>query len=265
LIPLNYLETPEMVSISSGWIAGPTFVSIAALKPLLPVVEAAHAELVHAQPAAPAETSAEVQAIYAEEKVVDVRHDHTVRALHFAALARIEHLLAEDPPAEDEAQAIADAMGRVLPIGLATTQATYLGEEGHAKQARDLVAATPTLKAALAEIYVAKKVDGGALLASWVELGSKLGDLEREKSTLLAAEGQVDATPATGTLRKARATWMAIVETVLHVLQHVSGDAADAIRRSVTEPAERAAKKARAARRAAKAAAAAPPATPKNG
>lgn len=260
MIALNYLETPEMVSISSAWLTGPVFASVPALKPLVPIVDAAHAELVLAEPAAAPTASAAVVAISAEQRTLDLRHDHLVRALHYGALARQEHLLAQDPPAEAEAQAIADAVTRILPAGLATTQATYLGEEGYAKQARDLVDSVPTLAVALAEVYVAKKVDGRALVTGWVELGSRLGDLDRKKSAVVASEAGSAATPTSGTLRQARGKWMAIVETVLSILQHVKGDAAAQVLRSVTEPAQRAAQKARAAQRAAKQAPVAPPA-----
>ena len=257
MVALNYLDTPVMISVSAGWLAGPTFANVAALKPLLPAVGAAHDELVRAQPAAAAVTSPDVAAISAAEKALDVRHDHVARALHYAALALEEYLLSLDPPEEAEAQAVADAMARVMPAALGTTQATYLAEEGYAKQADALVAADAGLAATLGRVVVAKKVGGAELLATWVEVGSALGDAEREKSKLLAAEAGAPA-QATGTERKARAAWMTIVETVLSVLRHVDGDAADAIRRSVTEPAEAAAKKARAARRAAAKAAKAP-------
>jgi hypothetical protein len=264
MIPLNYIDTPEMISISADWLHGPRLASIAALKPLLPAVEAAHADLVRAQPAAPAATSADVAALSATERVLDVRHDHVVRAIWHASVALEEYLLSLDPPNDDDAQAVAQARDRLLPAGLGTTQATYLAEEGYAKQARDLVDGDADLASTLGRVVVTKKVTGSDLLASWVELGSKLGDAERDKSKTLAAEAASPAAAATGTERKARSRWMAVAETVLSVLGHVQGDAADAIRRSVTEPAERAAKKARAARRAAKAAKAAD-ATPKDG
>ena len=57
MVALNYLDTPVMISVSAGWLAGPTFANVAALKPLLPAVGAAHDELVRAQPAAAAVTS----------------------------------------------------------------------------------------------------------------------------------------------------------------------------------------------------------------
>lgn len=250
--PLKYIETGEMISITEGWINGTEFASVPEIKPLIGKVEAAHSALVLARPAEAATTPPDVAAISAELRGVDLRHDHELRATFYLALAAEEHALASDPPDAEQATAFANLRTRLFPSGLAGTSASYLAEEGNAKQAQGVLDAEPEMKKLLGALHVSKKETGLDLFASYVALAAHVGDLERKKT---AAQGQEQTQAApTGTLAAARLGWMRIVGTVLHVLEHADGDVAAKLRNDVIAVASKAAKKAAASAAAAKAA-----------
>jgi len=258
--PLKYIETGEMISITEDWTNGTAFTSVPEIKPLLGKVEAAHSALLLARPAEAAATPPDVAAISVEQRDIDLRHDHELRASFYLALAAEEHALASDPPDEEQATAFANLRTRLFSSGLGGISATYLAEEGNAKKAEGVVDAEPELKKLLGALHVSKKETGLDLFEGYVALATQLGDLERKKTTALG-EDQAQ-TPATGTLRAARLGWIRIVGTVLHVLEQADGDVAAKLRDDVIAIATKAAKKATAAAKAAKAAKAKKAATP---
>ena len=241
-----------MLAISEGWLGTlrPAFESIPEIKPLIARVDTGHAALTHARPSEPATTDAAVVAISPEARAVDVCHDHALRALYFGHEALAEHLLAQDPPETELAASVRAACKRILPDGLGGTLATYQAESGNAARALEIAEADADIKAALTLLHVTKKVSGHDLLKHWAALGARLGELEHDKSAAIAEAGLV-VDPRSPML-KARNGWIAIVSSVLSVLNHASGPAAaiDAIRRSVAEPAQKAAKRYAATRKA---------------
>jgi hypothetical protein len=249
--PLKHLETGEMISITAEWTNGAAFTAVPEIKPLRPKVEAAHAELVRARPAEAAATPANVAAISAELRGVDLRHDHALRAAIYLTLAAEEHALASDPPDEEQATAFADLRARLFPSGLGGTAATYLAEEGNAKQAQGVLDADPELKKLLGGLHLSKKETGLDVFASYAALAAQVGELERKKAEALS-EAATQESPA-GTLAAARNGWIRIVGTVLHVLEHAEGEVAAKLRDDVIAIATRAAKTAAAAAKAAKA------------
>jgi hypothetical protein len=263
--PLIYLEVGEMLAVSEGWLGKQrqAFESIPEIKPLLPKVEEIHAALTHARPSEPAKTDPAVEAISTEQRAVDIRHDHGLRALYYAHEALAEHLLAQDPPETELAEEVRGASSRLLPDGLSGTIATYQAESGNASRALEVAETDPEIQSALTLIHVTKKVSGHDLLKQWAALGASLGELEHDKSAAIASAGA--AVDPRSPLLKARNAWIRIISAVLGVLAHASGPAAaiDTIRRSVTEPALKAAKRHAATRKAVAAKAAAKEGTPK--
>jgi hypothetical protein len=263
--PLIYLEVGEMLAVSEGWLGEQrhVFESIPEIKPLLPKVEEMHAALVHARPSEPAKTDPAVEAISTEQRALDIRHDHGLRAVYYAHEALAEHLLAQDPPDTELAEAVRAACRRLLPDGLSGTIATYTAEAGNASRALEVSETDPGIKAALTLIHVTKKVGGHDLLKQWAALGAGLGALEHDKSAAVAKAG--GAVDPRSPLLKARNGWIRIVSAVLGVLAHANEPAAavDAVRRSVTEPAVKAAKRHAATRKATAAKTAAKEGAPK--
>jgi hypothetical protein len=251
-IPLRYLEVGEMLAISEGWLnkQRSAFESIPEIKPLIARIDDGHTALTHARPSEPATTDAAVAAISTEERAVDVRHDHALRALYYGHEALAEHLLAQDPPQTELAEAVRAACRRILPDGLSGTIATYQAESGNAARALEVAEADADIKAALTLLHVTRKVGGHELLNQWAALGARLGELEHDKSAAIAAAGA--AVDPRSPLLKARNGWIAIVSSVLSVLNHASGPATaiESIRRSVAEPAGKAAKRYAATRKA---------------
>ena len=250
-IPLRYLEVGEMVAVSGGWLSDqrPIFESIPEIKPLLPQVEAAHEALVLARPSESTKTDPTVEAIISAQRAVDIRHDHALRALYFAHEALAEHLLAQDPPNLELAEAVRRACSRLVPEGLGGTIVSYQAEAGNAEMALRVAEMDAEVQNALALIQLTKTMSGTDLLKQWAALGAHLGELERYKSAAVAGAVMVPRTA----LLKARNAWIAIVSTTLGVLDHAHGPngAVDTIRRSATESALKAAKRAAAHRKAA--------------
>jgi hypothetical protein len=244
-VPLRYLEVGEMLAVSEGWLGKhrQAFESIPEIKPLLPKVEDAQAALTHARPSEPAKTDPAVEAISAEQRVLDIRHDHALRALYYGHEALAEHLLAQDPPDTELAEAVRAACRRILPDGLSGTIATYQAESGNASRALEITETDAEIKSALTLLHLTKKVGGHDLLKQWAALGARLGELEHDKSAAVAEAGAVVDPRAP--LLKARNGWISIVSAVLKVLAHASGPAGavDTIQRSVAEPAGKAAKR----------------------
>ncbi len=250
-IPLRYLEVGEMVAISGGWVGDQrkVFESIPEIKPLLPQVEAAHNALVQARPSESAKTDPTVEAIIAAQRAVDIRHDHALRALFFAHEALAEHLLAQDPPNIELADAVRRACNRLVPEGLGGTIVSYQAEAGNAEVALRVAETDAEIQNALSLIAVTKKMGGKELLKQWAGLGAHLGELERYKSAAVAGAIVVPRTA----LLKARNAWISLMSTMLGVLDHAHGPegAVETIRRSATESAQKAAKRAAAHRKAA--------------
>lgn len=264
-IPLRYLEVGEMLAVSETWLGAqrPAFESIPEIKALIGKIDEGHTALTHARPSEPTTTDPAVAAIATEQRALDIRHDHALRAVYYAHEALAEHLLAQDPPEVELATAVRAACARILPDGLSGTIASYQAESGNAARALEISASDPEIKSALALIHVTKKVGGRDLLEQWAAIGARLGALEQDKSAATVEAGA--AIDPRAPLLKARNGWINIVSSVLRVLHHAREPAAavDMIRRSVTEPAAKAAKRHAATRKAVAAKAALVKAAPK--
>ena|SRR5438105_937945 len=248
-LPLNHLSTGEMISITKSWIEDPSFASIAEAKALLPQVKDAHAALVAARPKQAQHTDADVEALIADARSLDTRHDHALRAVLYLLLAAREHALALDPPAADEAAAFDNASTRLFPAGAGGTQASWSAEEGNAHRAAGDVKTHTDLGKLFAALRLDKKTPGNALFDDYVGLASELGDADRAKTQAQNASAEA-AMPAT--LRTARFAWIDLVGTVVRVLRHAKGDAAKTYVTAVVQVAKKAQARALAAAAAAK-------------
>jgi hypothetical protein len=253
-LPLKYLDPGAMIAVTGHWLTDPLFASIPQVKTLLPQIEQVHADLVAAKPAEPVGNDDAVAALIVELVAKDLQHDHGLRAPYYLLMAAEEHALAQDPPDEAAAAECASARAALFPSGLAGTRAGYLTEEGNAKKAGTLLAKDAGVKKLLGALYLEKKTTAVDLMDAYVALAGEVGDLERKK---LVAQGEAAASAVPASFATARNAWIDLVQTVVRILGHVKGKAAETIRRGVEEPATKAQKAALAAAKAAKAAKAA--------
>jgi hypothetical protein len=217
-IALRYLDPAEMLALSGAWLGQhrATLEGIAELSPLLFRLEEAHEALRGSQPSPQASTD-RLRKVLAEAREIDDRHDHAVRSLHFALSAAIEHHLSQEEPDIDLITHIEVLRDLVLPDGLATTQASYESEAGMAARAAEAVASDRQAQRLLEKIHVLARVTGMDLLATWSELGSRLGALEIERASL--SDGAQGAPRSSA---RARNGWLSIVATMLSVADHSS-------------------------------------------
>ena len=253
-LPLLYLETGEMLAVTGAWLSADraTCESIPVVQALLPAVEKAHASL---QQAAPHDHTsrtpgAAYESIATAEKVVDVRHDHALRALFYGCEANAEYYLSLDPPDVERAEAVLALRDRLLPDGLSGTQASFEAEVGNAARANELGSA-PESRQLLGDVHVNGAVNGNELLIQYATLGVVLGELGRQKRDALKAAGE-EMPPLLG---HARNEWISIVGTLLAALRHVQGqrEAVEQIAREVTDLSIRAVRRHAAQRKAKKA------------
>jgi hypothetical protein len=249
-IALNYLDSSEMIGITETWIGlhRPLLESFDKTKAFIPDVQQAHLRLIQVQPKA---REARVAAISAKQRGVDLLHDHALRALYYAHEALIEYLLAEEPVNSELVALLRQSQARLMEGGLGGVIAGYDIEVGNAARAAKLAEEDKDIQTALDALAVTKDVGGHKLVERWAALGARLGELNREKSDVLA--GAAGATPEE---REAREDWVDVVLTVLKALSRVT-DPPDALRdlhRRVIEAAEKARKRELDARRARQAA-----------
>jgi hypothetical protein len=233
-LALKYLETGQMVAISSLWIAKGGLAGVPEAKGLVPRVTRAHAGLVAATPAAPRATPPDVKKLMDALVALDQRHDHALRAVVYVLLAAAESALASNPPDTTSAASLTAASAALFPSGLAGTQASYLAEEGNGARAAGVVAADPALAALLGGIGLTKKASGAALFETYVALAAEVGAADRDKT---AAGG--DKVPAT--LLKARNTWAECARAVAAVLAEAEGAVAKKLLQALVVPAKKAA------------------------
>jgi hypothetical protein len=248
-VPLNYLESGEMLAITGPWIDEPAFASVAKLKPLLPDVKEVHAALLAAKPAPATIEPASLPALRADLRSLDARHDHGLRAGVYLLMAAEERALSLDPPDVEAAAEYAAARATLFPTGVAGTSAKYLVEAGNAQKAAAALDADADLGKRLGTIAIDKKTSGHDVVTAYIALGGAVGSLEHQK---LVAEGKAAAEAGPRSMRDARNDWMDVVHTVVRILGRVKTDTAAALSRGVVEPAEKAAKRAAAEARAAK-------------
>jgi hypothetical protein len=247
IVPLRYLDTGEMLAITGAWLHTDraTFESIPEIRPLLGQLTTAHEILTRASPAQSDRPTPPVEALSSQQRQVDLRHDHALRAVYYLHEAMAEYLLAREPADVEGAEAVRAAQAKLLPEGLDGTQATYQSEIGLAARAAQLATSEPGIQQVLERLRLTSEVSGGHVVALWSSLGAELDTLERRKAAADEAAERQTLETAKPRLAHARTGWIRIVSTVLTVLDHVQGSAAAVaqIRRTVTEPATRAARR----------------------
>jgi hypothetical protein len=212
---LKRLPTNEMLHLSGEWLdpqsrAHAVIKASPDLAPSLPRLRAAHQELAAA--AQPAPENMRLADVSSEQMTVDLRHDDIIRGCYWL-LTGTAHLLGDDGDGAGWLQ-LRDTL---VPDGLSSTQKTYAAEAGQAAQLSARM--TPALRAKTDAILVGAK---GAkmtlteLLEEWIQLGTTLGDLERERARLAAANGK--ETNVSPTI-VARNKWIRNVNVLLAVAE----------------------------------------------
>jgi hypothetical protein len=223
-VAFRYLDDGEMIALSSALLGDQRahLESIPEVKPLLRRLQAVHDALVALPRSQGGADERALQAISAEEKVVDGRHDHALRALYYALSALAEHVMAQAAPDLELAARVTRVRDELLPDGLAGTQASYANESGTVERADQRHHDDAEARAVLAQVYLEKKTSGVGLLDQWVALGRELGTLEGRKI-------DAGAKPPAGGKRanvKARSSWISVVSAVLANLAHADKPAA---------------------------------------
>ncbi len=211
---LNDLNPTEMIGLSNAWL-GPQktlFTSIPAIAPLLPSVELCHHSLVSARNAETLELELDDASHLAVK--LDTRHDHLIRALNASLDAAFHFALAQDPADTTEAAKIEQAQEILLPEGLGAVNRSHASEAGNAVQMAEAAkgAIAPTLQG----VVVRANVSALDLVNLLAQVGKELGDADRKKSELAAAQDQ--NTISLSEVRIRMRTWIKTVETVLAAL-----------------------------------------------
>ncbi len=180
------LTNAEMLYVTDEWVTPQTPANLAILAntdlaPTLPRIQGAHNEL--AQAARPSGPNPRLLEITTEQAHIDDRHDDVIRGIYgfFTSTAALLG-------SADGAQLLV-LRDHLIPSGLATLQKTYAAEAGEAAQLAPLL--TPQIRAQLDKILVGPKTPPHRLTAyfdEWIQLGQRLGDLEKEKARLLPPE-----------------------------------------------------------------------------
>jgi hypothetical protein len=119
---------------------------------------------------------------------------------------------------ETRRRVIENIRDTLLPDGLSGTLRTYLAEAGNVEMAATRI--TPEMESTLKGIVV----DGRSLFQlfnEWVEVGRKLGDVERERARL--AEKQTVGGVTAADVQRARFKWIRSVNALCAVLELESG------------------------------------------
>jgi hypothetical protein len=242
-IALRHMSAAEMTALSSALLGEhrKDFESIAEVKPLVRMVQTAHEGLLVAEPAA-VDAAGAAQAIASEQRAVDLRHDHALRALYYALSARAEYLQAQETTDQPEVERILRVRNVMVPGGLGGTQVSYSAEVGNTVRADEQRRNDTDTREVLEHTHLEKKVTGHNVVDTWVEIGKRLGELEQQKNT--AAPVTHAATGRTSLA--ARNDWIGVIGAVMGVLEHATTpqEAVERVRSAITAAAERAAERA---------------------
>ncbi|MSP60216.1 MAG: hypothetical protein EXR72_07720 [Myxococcales bacterium] len=231
---LKDMSTAQMIHLTSPWVTKdhPDRAALAAIPctaALLPILEAAHADLLAAQPYV--SEPERLSFLQVQERDIDLRHDDLMRGV-FAMVTGMA-FLARDMETRALYTAVRDLC---LPDGIAATQRTYKEEAGEALLLKARL--TPEARALLARV----KTPEGSLadaVGDWMALAGQLGQLEEER------DGLIGSAPRPADRRAARNQWIRTVNTIAANLDLVGGasvirerieDSARATARRASEP-----------------------------
>lgn len=245
----NDLDTPEMVSVFSPFVNDPKvkkdFLSIPELTGLHKQVVSAYEGVVSVRPAEAAADS-ELQAIMAQQKKVDFRHDRYTRFLVLALEAQRELALAEDPPNTERAEACDAASLAILPGGTGIINASYHAEAGSTERMQKHLDSAEGKKTAavLKSVPVKGKETALDVVQSLIAVGAELGKLEAKKAARNAALASTPAAPQR-VIQGARSKWISVASLIVQAVE--LSDAPESVKAAIVRPlldaAERAGKR----------------------
>lgn len=207
---LKHLSVPEMVDLTSAWVdpshADRTaLASVDAVVGILPLLDAAHADLLATQ----VDTEGAAATNLIEELAsADVVHDAWARACSYLLRGHEQVALAQGRTQDVKAlQALHDTL---FPDGLRVVNYSYREESGHAVLlASRLSAEDKTLLASL-------PISGGTLadaVESWIQAGTEIGTLEQQRTR------KRQQSTLAGRLQRARNRWIRVMQNLRSVLE----------------------------------------------
>jgi hypothetical protein len=217
---LSRLRATEMLVLARSWLDPESRAGKAIAKE--PVLAAAVRRLAQTcdelnAATQPRDEKLRIAEISNEQKRVDARHDDILRGIH-GLLGSSALLLGGDA-----AQELIEIRNALLPGGLESVNASYIGEAG----AADLLSRglTPAVKAQLEGIRVGPVGRQKALrdfIEEWISLAKRLGKLEDEKARLGASAAEA---PSAASASKARNEWVRTVNAMLAAAELIDLDA----------------------------------------
>ncbi len=243
---LTHLASAEMVQLTGRWLGEQRdlFLSVSEIHALIPRVEQAHQRLLQIA------SQAAVSPMPGDLEVLDDRHDHLLRAAYYLHRAYCEYELGQTSIDTSQVQRIKESFKALLPRGLLGTKAGYVAEAANAKMAKQAFDSTPSAQKVVGELRLSATVTGRQLVEQWWAAAAELGAAAQAKATTVP-----DTDPEQGLKHlRARNAWIAIVRTVLTVLEHTTAavDKVAALRNPVDEAEAKATVRAMARRNAGK-------------
>lgn len=212
---LKRLRTQEMVAVTSTWVDPEhadrrALAAVTALAGLLSELDAAcHGLHVTFRAGLGGERRKQIKD---RQRVLDLEHDDVVRGIWFYLQSQV--CIARDPARRQELDRLRD---RLLPEGLLAVNKSYREQAGQA------TLATSRLTEGDRELLRAMMMHDGRtlldLVQRWLELGTQLGALDRER----AGVAREDA-PTAAEARAARNRWIRAVSAMREVAELVAAD-----------------------------------------
>lgn len=217
------LQIGEMINISAAWIGAQktTFLAIPEIAPHFARVETVHHALIDARDGASADAA--LSDLMAQAEVLDDRHDHLVRGLHYLLIAAHSFELGRDGGDPTKAENIERANKALLPNQLRAIQASYQAEAGNATQLEAL--ADSEFSGLLGGIHITKDKTALDIAHDIGAVGKTLGSVEHQRS-LAAAQMKKDSVTPSEVRRRMRA-WARVAEAILINLDIASAPAAN--------------------------------------
>lgn len=243
---LKHLNIDEMVALSAPWVEEPKrkalFLSIPEIAALHVKIAQIYAELLAARPTS-LELSPELCKLSEESAQLDVRHDQLARAVHAGIDADRALCLGASPPDTARARQCDEVSAKLFPNGLNIVNASLLAEAGNSARVAELLHEEPDVGAFLKAIPVRGKATLLDVTQAWLDMGVKLGKLERTREELEAKAATKPAGKAA--LSTLRGRWIRLVSQVLSNLElsEVSAEAIETIRGPVLKASARAGKR----------------------
>lgn len=159
----------------------PRILAVPMLAAMVPTLDHVHAQLASVAPARTTDAAErELAALTEEGNALDIDgHDRPARAMH-----RVLDGLAEMAATPEEADGYRTLSLRILPLGLATTQLTWMAEAGNVSRLQQELDSDADFCDALDAVVLPGKRTMLTLTRSFVAAGLRLGAIEQRRAEL---------------------------------------------------------------------------------